>query len=242
MLGGDSILANAGGDSTAGVHGPQHPPSILARKPSYSSAREQTAVWLAANVEEQPSSSGPKDLAAKAPQPRTLKKIIPLGLMLFFILFNYTILRDTKDVLVTYVNLPTSIGFTILYSFLSNRLSSEGVFYAVMTAFIAFFGAVHIPAPRAAAPVAGAPAAAPAVAAAPAGAGDAWGVSLRYLMGAVVCGGGLILGIMQYMQRCVLTDPLCVPPTLQPAKTGKKKKTSMSLGESIKFLAQSPYI
>ncbi|KAF4366771.1 hypothetical protein G4B88_022064, partial [Cannabis sativa] len=30
----------------------------------------------------------------------TLKKIIPLGLMFFCILFNYTILRDTKDVLV----------------------------------------------------------------------------------------------------------------------------------------------
>ena len=31
---------------------------------------------------------------------KTFKKIIPLGAMLFFILFNYTILRDTKDVLV----------------------------------------------------------------------------------------------------------------------------------------------
>ncbi|KAL0319183.1 UNVERIFIED_CONTAM: Plastidic ATP/ADP-transporter [Sesamum angustifolium] len=30
----------------------------------------------------------------------TLKKIIPLGMMFFCILFNYTILRDTKDVLV----------------------------------------------------------------------------------------------------------------------------------------------
>jgi len=30
----------------------------------------------------------------------TIKKIIPLGLMFFCILFNYTILRDTKDVLV----------------------------------------------------------------------------------------------------------------------------------------------
>ena len=29
-----------------------------------------------------------------------LKKILPLGAVLFFILFNYTILRDTKDVLV----------------------------------------------------------------------------------------------------------------------------------------------
>ena len=29
----------------------------------------------------------------------TLKKVIPLGLMFFSILFNYMILRDTKDVL-----------------------------------------------------------------------------------------------------------------------------------------------
>lgn len=33
-------------------------------------------------------------------QSSELKKILPLGLMFFFILFNYTILRDTKDVLV----------------------------------------------------------------------------------------------------------------------------------------------
>ena len=59
---------------------------------------------------------------------KTLKKLLPLGLMLFLILFNYTILRDTKDVLVvtapgsgaeiipflkTYVNLPVAIAFTI---------------------------------------------------------------------------------------------------------------------------------
>ena len=30
----------------------------------------------------------------------TLKKVVPLGVMFFCILFNYTILRDTKDVLV----------------------------------------------------------------------------------------------------------------------------------------------
>ncbi len=28
------------------------------------------------------------------------KKLLPLGLMLFFSLFSYTVLRDTKDVLV----------------------------------------------------------------------------------------------------------------------------------------------
>lgn len=63
--------------------------------------------------------------------PLTWKKVIPLGFMLFCILFNYTILRDTKDVLVvtapgsgaeiipflkTWVNLPLAIGFTVLYA------------------------------------------------------------------------------------------------------------------------------
>ena len=32
--------------------------------------------------------------------PKIMKKLLPLGAMFFFILFNYTILRDTKDVLV----------------------------------------------------------------------------------------------------------------------------------------------
>ncbi len=87
---------------------------------------------------------------------KSMKKILPLGAMLFFILFNYTILRDTKDVLVvtapnsgaeiipflkTYVNLPSAIGFTVLYSYLSNKMPADKVFYMVMSAFIAFFGA-----------------------------------------------------------------------------------------------------
>ncbi len=89
---------------------------------------------------------------------KTFKKLFPLGAMLFFILFDYTILRDTKDVLVvtapnsgyfqifpslilspfcdraeiipflkTYVNLPASVGFTVLYSFLCNRMSTDKV-------------------------------------------------------------------------------------------------------------------
>jgi AAA family ATP:ADP antiporter len=56
------------------------------------------------------------------------KKLVPLALMFFCILFNYTILRDTKDVLMitapksgaevipfikTYVNLPTAIVSSI---------------------------------------------------------------------------------------------------------------------------------
>ncbi|CAK9176676.1 unnamed protein product [Ilex paraguariensis] len=86
----------------------------------------------------------------------TLKKIIPLGLMFFCILFNYTILRDTKDVLVvtakgssaeiipflkTWVNLPMAIGFMLLYTKLANVLSKQALFYTVIVPFIGFFGA-----------------------------------------------------------------------------------------------------
>lgn len=86
----------------------------------------------------------------------TMKKIVPLGLMFFCILFNYTILRDTKDVLVvtangssaeiipflrTWVNLPTAIGFMYIYAKLSNELSKSTLFYACMSPFIIFFGA-----------------------------------------------------------------------------------------------------
>jgi AAA family ATP:ADP antiporter len=86
----------------------------------------------------------------------TLKKVIPLGLMFFCILYNYTILRDTKDVLVvtakgssaeiipflkTWVNLPMAIGFMVIYTKLSNTLSKKALFYSCILPFIAFFGA-----------------------------------------------------------------------------------------------------
>ena len=84
----------------------------------------------------------------------TLKKIVPLGFMFFCILFNYTILRDTKDVLVvtapgsgaeiipflkTWVNLPMAIGFMFLYGQLANTLGTQALFYTVIFPFIAFF-------------------------------------------------------------------------------------------------------
>ena len=86
----------------------------------------------------------------------TFKKILPLGMMFFCILFNYTILRDTKDVLVvtargssaeiipflkTWVNLPMAVGFMLLYTKLANVLSKQALFYTVIVPFIAFFGA-----------------------------------------------------------------------------------------------------
>ncbi|CAL9241362.1 unnamed protein product [Arabidopsis halleri] len=107
--------------------------------------------------------AGEGDSAAVVASPKifgvevaTLKKIIPLGLMFFCILFNYTILRDTKDVLVvtakgssaeiipflkTWVNLPMAIGFMLLYTKLSNVLSKKALFYTVIIPFIVYFGA-----------------------------------------------------------------------------------------------------
>ncbi|XP_068634194.1 ADP,ATP carrier protein 2, chloroplastic-like [Aristolochia californica] len=109
-------------------------------------------------------SSSAAEISASKPIPakilgvevNTFKKVVPLGLMFFCILFNYTILRDTKDVLVitakgssaeiipflkTWVNLPMAIGFMLLYTKLSNVLSKEMLFYSCMFPFIAFFGA-----------------------------------------------------------------------------------------------------
>ncbi|KAK9802845.1 hypothetical protein WJX73_006722 [Symbiochloris irregularis] len=85
----------------------------------------------------------------------TWMKIISLGFMFFCILFNYTILRDTKDVLVvtapgsgaevipflkTWVNLPMAIGFSVIYAKLSNVLNNESLFYVCIIPFIIFFG------------------------------------------------------------------------------------------------------
>lgn len=81
-----------------------------------------------------------------------LKKFIPLGIIMFCLLFNYTVLRDTKDALVvnstgagsitflkSYCVTPAAILFVILYAKLTNVLSRENVFYAVVTPFLIFF-------------------------------------------------------------------------------------------------------
>lgn len=82
-----------------------------------------------------------------------LKKFLPLGLIMFCILFNYTLLRDTKDTLVvnasgasaiTFLKLycvtPCAILFVVLYAKLTNMMKREHVFYAVVTPFLIFFG------------------------------------------------------------------------------------------------------
>jgi len=106
----------------------------------------------AAAVEPEPQKRG---LKAILQSPET-KKVVPLALIFFCILFNYTILRDTKDVLVvtapksgaeiipflkTYVNLPGAIAFTVLYGSLSNRFSQPQVFRGVVSTFLGFFAA-----------------------------------------------------------------------------------------------------
>jgi AAA family ATP:ADP antiporter len=82
-----------------------------------------------------------------------LKKLLPMLLLFFFISFNYTILRDTKDSLLdpktraaTIVFLkfwgvvPAAFLFLIIFSKLSNMLSKEALFYSVIAPFLIFFG------------------------------------------------------------------------------------------------------
>lgn len=81
-----------------------------------------------------------------------LKKFLPMAFIMFCLLFNYTILRDTKDTLVvnsagagaiTFLKLycvtPAAILFVLIYAKLTNVLQRETVFYAVVTPFVVFF-------------------------------------------------------------------------------------------------------
>jgi AAA family ATP:ADP antiporter len=83
-----------------------------------------------------------------------LKKFIPMALLFFFINFNYTILRDTKDALIVTAQgsgaeaipflkmwgvLPFAILFMLLYSKLANVFSKPKLFYTMISIFIAFF-------------------------------------------------------------------------------------------------------
>ena len=59
-------------------------------------------------------------------------------------------------------------------------------------------------------------------------------------MGAVCVMGALIGLLFYYMQTKVLTDPECVSQKREEKR--KKTKTKMTIGESAKFLSNSPYI
>ena len=107
---------------------------------SAAAPQKQSGTQLAASTASSPNTGFLSKITSALPPPKTLKKLLPLGTMFFFILFNYTILRDTKDVLVvtsggaevipflkTYVQLPAAILFTIFYSSLSNKLPQDKV-------------------------------------------------------------------------------------------------------------------
>jgi AAA family ATP:ADP antiporter len=83
-----------------------------------------------------------------------LKKFLPMGLMMLCILFNYTVLRDTKDALVVlapaggaetisflklYGVTPSAILFMIIFVKMANSLSRENLFYAIIIPFLIFF-------------------------------------------------------------------------------------------------------
>lgn len=306
----------------------------------FKSVREQmslsstSASFNQANFNSVQQDTNPTSAAGETPLYYTVKKMLPQALMFFCILFNYTILRDTKDVLVvtapksgaeiipflkTYVQLPASIAFTIIYSSLCNRMSQEKVFYTVVTPFLAFFasfatiiypnrGFLH---PNAAAdaltliapaffypliaifrnwtyamfymfaelwgscvasllfwgfaneintvseakkfyPLFGLVANVALIfsgqyvkfvshlrSGLPAGV-DKWGHSLKLLMGGVVAGGVAMMGLYEFVQRQVLTDPQCVDPERE--KNRKKSKPKLTMKESAAFLSKSTYI
>lgn len=81
-----------------------------------------------------------------------MKKFLPMGLMMFFILFNYTVLRSTKDAIIIpmagsaiipflkgMIVMPAAILFVVLYSKLVNIFSRETVFYLIAGFFVSFF-------------------------------------------------------------------------------------------------------
>lgn len=88
-----------------------------------------------------------------------LKKFLPMALMMLFILFNYTLMRDTKDVLVSTAPgcaaeafsflklggvLPCAVLFMLIYVKMANVMSSEKIFYTLISAFMIFFGVFGI--------------------------------------------------------------------------------------------------
>lgn len=82
-----------------------------------------------------------------------LKKFLPMFFLFFFINFNYTILRDTKDTLIvtsagaetiTFLKfwgvVPGAIIFMLIFTKLSNVINRERLFMGIMAAFGVFFG------------------------------------------------------------------------------------------------------
>jgi ATP:ADP antiporter, AAA family len=80
------------------------------------------------------------------------RKIVPMILMLFLIVFSYDLLRNMKDAVVVtaagaevlpfikvWALLPGAILLTLLFTKLSNNFSQEKVFYLFISGFLSFF-------------------------------------------------------------------------------------------------------
>lgn len=68
---------------------------------------------------------------------------------------------------------------------------------------------------------------------------DAWAMSLRYLMGAVLVSGGVLLAAYKHIQDKVVAQD---PAMQQMKKFPTKKRAKMSMKESAQFLLGSKYI
>lgn len=83
-----------------------------------------------------------------------LKKLIPMLLIFFLISFDYNVLRTLKDSLLitakssgaevipfvkVWALFPGAVFMTILFTWLSNRLSRDRVFYIIISIFLSYF-------------------------------------------------------------------------------------------------------
>ena len=85
-----------------------------------------------------------------------LRKFLPMALIMFFILFNYTVVRNLKDSLVINAEgsgaeiisflkmwgvMPSAILFMVFYSKMTQWMNREKIFYVFTLFFTSFFGA-----------------------------------------------------------------------------------------------------
>ena len=77
------------------------------------------------------------------------------------------------------------------------------------------------------------------------GGADPWGLALKILMSAVVLMGGVIAACFRYLNVAVLqkaADAAAPGAAAGGLAPKKKKKPSMGVRESVRYLAASPYI
>lgn len=71
---------------------------------------------------------------------------------------------------------------------------------------------------------------------------DAWSVSLRFLMGAVLASGGIIIASYKHIQDNVIPTMKTSKQAAAKAVSSSKDRKRMTMRESFDFLRNSPYI